>query len=250
MAAFCAAAKTDEKKPPAASPLEELGERVPRLLASSIIGVSGADMTLDSLLGDCVAESDLTRRCEIMLPDGDVMVLGFFPADIAPLVPNDGLPGGSISWSVGVGGVTCVWGASRPALVGVLGVVTIVGSSLVLEVGLLGLESMDCVLSEAFVDLPKLILPLLSLLNSAPRAPPDFTELRSGLFGGLLLSFFAPVLKTSLILAPGETPLLLLPSAVLRVLPPSLVSIVAACWGARFDDKEGVLVVSGSVLLF
>lgn len=128
-----------------------------------------------------------------------------------------------------------------------------VGRSRVLSFGLLGLVSIDCVLSEAFEDLPNFILPLLSLLNSAPRAPPlprDFKELRSGLFGGLLLFFFDPIANTSLTLAPGETPLLLLPSAVLSVLPPSLVSIVAACWGARLEAREGVLVVVGNVLLF
>lgn len=143
--------------------------------------------------------------------------------------------------------MTWVWGATRAILVGVFGVVTMMGKS---RVGLLGLESIDCMLSEAFEDLPKFTLPLLSLLNNAPRVLPDFVELRSGLFGGLLLSFFDPMVNTSLILAPGETPRLLLPSAVPRVLPPSLVSIVAAYWGARVELKEGVLVEIGNVKLF
>jgi len=123
----------------------------------------------------------------------------------------------------------------------------------VLPVGFLGLESIECVLSEALEGLPKFILPLLSLLNSALRAPPlpeDFKELRSGLFGGLVLSSRDPIVNASLILVPGETPLVLLPSVALSVLPPSLASIVAACWGARLEVREGVLVVVGSVLLF
>lgn len=96
MAAFCAAAKTDEKNPPVTDMLAALGERKPGVFDSSIMGVSGADMTLESLLGAWVAESDLTRRCDIMFPEADVIMLEFVPAVKAPFVPNDGLPGGSI----------------------------------------------------------------------------------------------------------------------------------------------------------
>lgn len=59
-----------------------------------------------------------------------------------------------------------------------------------------------------------------------------------------------PTVKTSFILAPGETPRLLLPSDVLSDLPPSLESIVAACWGARFEDRDVALVVVGRVYDF
>lgn len=59
-----------------------------------------------------------------------------------------------------------------------------------------------------------------------------------------------PTVKTSFILAPGETPRLLLPFDVLFDLPPSLVSIVAAWWGARFKDEDVVLVVTGRVYDF
>lgn len=76
-------------------------------------------MAFDSLLGWCVAESDLARRCEIMLPEADVIVFGFVPACADCWGLTDGLPGGSVLWSVGVGGVTVVEGVSSDALGGV-----------------------------------------------------------------------------------------------------------------------------------
>lgn len=66
------------------------------MLISSIVGVSGADMAFDSLLGGCVAESDLARRCEIMLPEADVTVFGFVPVGAGCWGLTDGLPGGSV----------------------------------------------------------------------------------------------------------------------------------------------------------
>ena len=41
------------------------------------VGVSGADVIFDNLLGPRVADPDLTRRCDIMFPEGDVTTLGF-----------------------------------------------------------------------------------------------------------------------------------------------------------------------------
>jgi hypothetical protein len=52
LAAFCAAEKTEEKKP--------LGEGV--AVPFSGVGVNGADIMLDNLLGPRVADPDLTRR--------------------------------------------------------------------------------------------------------------------------------------------------------------------------------------------
>lgn len=180
------------------------------------------------------------------------MVFAFVPAELKALLLNDGLLGEAGGASVGVGGVTWVSGASNEALGGVLGAVTIVGISRMLVVGLFGLESNDWTLSDAFEGLPRLTLPHLSFLNSAPRAFPsvDFADARSGLFGGLMSFLLDPIVKTSLILAPGETPRLLLPSTALRDLPPSLVSIVAACWGARSEAEDCVLSVGGKVLDF
>lgn len=166
---------------------------------------------------------------------------------------SDELLGTSRRWSIGVGGVTCVSGGSSEALVGVLGVVTIVGISRTLAEGLCKLEATDSLLSEALEDLPKLMLFLLSLLNKAWRAfplPEDISDGRSGLFGGLESFFLDPTVNTSFILVPGETPRVLLPSLVLRVLPPSLESIVAAWFGARFVVEDVVLPVTGSVADF
>jgi hypothetical protein len=68
LAAFCAADKTLEKKP------------APGVGGTSFsgVGVKGADMKLESLLGPMlVAEPDLALLCDIMLPDGDTTTLGF-----------------------------------------------------------------------------------------------------------------------------------------------------------------------------
>lgn len=66
------------------------------MLLSSIVGVSGADMAFDSLLGGYVAESDLARRCDNMLPEADVTVFGFVSAGADCWGLTDGLPGGSV----------------------------------------------------------------------------------------------------------------------------------------------------------
>lgn len=66
-AAFCAAEKTDEKNP-----------LCPGVIALfSGVGVNGAAVILESLLGPKVAEPDRIRRCEIMFPEGDVTTFVF-----------------------------------------------------------------------------------------------------------------------------------------------------------------------------
>ena len=69
-AAFCAAENTLEKK------LDwfcGFGV-VPPFSESSGVGVRGADTILLSLLGPKFADPDLTRRCDIMFPLGDVTI--------------------------------------------------------------------------------------------------------------------------------------------------------------------------------
>ena len=147
-----------------------------------------------------------------------------------------------------------VSGASRDALVGVLGVVIIVGRSRLLLLTLFISVLIDCAPSKSLEPIPKLMLFLLSPFpNKPPRPIPlldSFMDALSGLFGGLAPFLLEPTVKTSLILAPGETPRLLLSSAILRDLSLLLGSIVAACLGARFEDKDKALVDAGNVVDF
>lgn len=65
-------------------------------------------MILESLLGTSVADPDLSLRCDIMFPDGEVMTLGF-EVELEPrsrLFEKRGEPE-----SVGVGGVFTIIGA-------------------------------------------------------------------------------------------------------------------------------------------
>jgi hypothetical protein len=107
VAAFWAAENTDEKNPLA-------GRAVPPgVLISSSVGVRGADMELESLLGGFVAER--TRLCDIMFPEGDTTTFGF-DCDGVCFVPVfefavEPVGDGGFA-SVGVGGVTKVVGAS------------------------------------------------------------------------------------------------------------------------------------------
>ena len=68
------------------------------------VGVRGADVMLESLLGPKAVDVDFTRRCDIIFPEGDVMTLGFEAAE--PGVPRSEADGkrGTLG-SVGVGGV-------------------------------------------------------------------------------------------------------------------------------------------------
>lgn len=100
-AAFCAAEKTLLKKPVWLDGVIDL---------FSGVGVrEGADVILESLLGPSDVDVDLTRRCDIIFPEGDVMTLGFETTE--PGVPRseaDGKRG--ILGSVGVGGVFTIIG--------------------------------------------------------------------------------------------------------------------------------------------
>lgn len=77
------------------------------------MGVSGADMEFESLLGGLVAER--ARRCDIMFPEGETITFGFdceepcFVTDFELAVDPVGDAGFA---SVGVGGVTRVVGVS------------------------------------------------------------------------------------------------------------------------------------------
>ena len=176
------------------------------MLLSSIVGVNGADMAFDSLLGWCVAESDLARRWITVLPE-------FVPADDVCWSLADGLSGGSARWSVGVGGVILVRGVSSDALGGVRGITEILGISGFLTVWIFVSVSMDCGLGgRSSSTLRDCLKVALFLLSAVPRDPPnvvvlseDFADARSGLVGGLA-RFFRDPLKTSFIFAPGDTP--------------------------------------------
>lgn len=122
VAAFCAAENTEEKNPPV-----DWGENArvpPGVFVSSMVGVNGAVMALESLLGGFVAER--ARRCDIMFPEGETTItLGFdcvwvcFAPAFALEVDRAGDAGAFAS--VGVGGVTKVVGAS-PRFGGVAGI--------------------------------------------------------------------------------------------------------------------------------
>jgi hypothetical protein len=82
--------------------------------------VRGAEIALDSLLGWCRdAESERTRRCEIILPEG----LTSMPLASLSTVEGSGVLVGDLEFgvreSIGVGGVTVVSGVASPALGGV-----------------------------------------------------------------------------------------------------------------------------------
>lgn len=75
--------------------------------------MSGAVIEFESLLGGLVAER--TRLCDIMLPEGDTVTLGF-DCDVPCLIPSLELVekvGEEAFPSVGVGGVMNVVGASE-----------------------------------------------------------------------------------------------------------------------------------------
>lgn len=101
LAAFWAAENTVEKNPVCPGVVEPF----------SRVGVNGAEVIFESLLGPNVEEFVLARRCDIMLPDGDVTTLGLAGAGESTTIlvgesVNRGRPG-----SVGVGGVLTMRGA-------------------------------------------------------------------------------------------------------------------------------------------
>lgn len=106
-AAFCAAEKTLEKKPP------WLGFGV--VDPFSRVGVRGTDVIFDNLLGPNVADPDRIRRCDIMLPDADITTLGFGYKATGSDEPLSRLleKRGELEF-VGVGGVFTMIGATSP----------------------------------------------------------------------------------------------------------------------------------------
>lgn len=112
-AAFCAAEKTDEKNPPC-----WFG---PGVEAFSGVGVRGAEVMFESLLGPRVPEFVLTRRCEIILPEGDVTTFAFIEV-VGSEVPRSREAGNTgVLESVGVGGVLTITGAIFSPAGGVCG---------------------------------------------------------------------------------------------------------------------------------
>jgi hypothetical protein len=114
-AAFWAAENTFEKNPPC---VFVPGVKDP----FSGVGVSGADVIFESLLGPKAAEFDRTRRCDIILPDGDVTTFGLDEAAGSD-APRSRLVEANLgdSDSVGVGGVLTITGAMLSFAGGVWG---------------------------------------------------------------------------------------------------------------------------------
>lgn len=106
-AAFCAAEKTDEKKPVCC---ELPGVTDP----FSGVGVRGADVIFDSLLGPMLFplanDPERMRLCDIMFPDGDVTTFGFVE------IGEPEKRGEAVS--VGVGGVLTIAGPAFSIVVG------------------------------------------------------------------------------------------------------------------------------------
>lgn len=109
-AVFWTADIIDEKNPDAGFPGETGGP-------PSGVGVKGAGVMLDSLLGPRPVELALPRRCWIMLP-GEALVCGGDPAgaSLAGVNWNVGW-----LWSVGVGGVLTMTGVALSPAGGVCG---------------------------------------------------------------------------------------------------------------------------------
>jgi len=103
-AAFCAAEKTLEK-----NPLCVFGVIDP----FSGIGVNGADVMFDNLLGPSAADPDLARLCDIIFPEGDVMTFGFDVTGSDDPRSRRVVKRGTLE-SVGVGGVFTIIGAVSP----------------------------------------------------------------------------------------------------------------------------------------
>lgn len=115
LAAFCAADIIDVKKP------EVAPDGVVAPLSG--VGVRGADVIFDSLLGPSVADPALPLLWAIMLPVGDelmVVLAGEPPALAGELLAGESL---IAEWleSVGVGGVFTITGVPFSAVGGVRG---------------------------------------------------------------------------------------------------------------------------------
>jgi hypothetical protein len=110
LAAFCAAENTEEKNPPPPGVVEPF----------SGVGVKGADIIFDNLLGPKVPDPDLILLCDIMFPDGEVttfevIIIGSGTVLSLPVGKRGELE------SVGVGGVLTIMGAGLSEEGGVRG---------------------------------------------------------------------------------------------------------------------------------
>ena len=103
LAAFCAAEKTEEKKP-----VDAPATTVPLgVLTSSAAGVKGGIVDCESLLG---MRADLDRRCVLEAPDVGASASGVDVVRLWPVGSPTGKSSVSDLESVGVGGVTKVAG--------------------------------------------------------------------------------------------------------------------------------------------
>jgi hypothetical protein len=177
-AAFWAAEKTDEKNPPALGVVEPF----------SGVGVNGADVIFDNLLGPSAAELDLTRRCDIIFPEGEVTTFAFLAVGSEFTLSRPELNRFSPK-SVGVGGVLTIVGALERSLGGGVCGVAFVSMDWGLECsGLSGDEFPElvccpCLSNILDTTLPRLLLfPRFSLDAAPDPLPPTF---RSGLPLGL-----------------------------------------------------------------
>lgn len=102
-AAFCATEITFEKKPPPPG--------VGGTVGFSGVGVNGASVLLDSLLGPILdPDPDRARRCEIMLLGGTTTVFGMELPKTSELRLAEPLCSLGDDESVGVGGVLTITG--------------------------------------------------------------------------------------------------------------------------------------------
>lgn len=155
----------------------------------SRVGVKGADVIFESLLGTSVADPDLPLRCDIMFPDGDLTTFEFEPNDSGDRCSRKSENRGTLG-SVGVGGVFTIIGAFVSAEGGVDGA-ALVSICWTLPVrGRVGGEVTVFACRSGNIDpildatLPRLLSPDVALSfndDPAPTAP----VLRSGLVLGL-----------------------------------------------------------------
>lgn len=109
----------------------------------SCVGVNGALVMFESLLGTKVPDPDLSRRCDIMFPEGDVTMFEYaaIAGDIFGCSFGCGLKGNSgVLWSIGVGGVLTITGAGCSAFGGVCGRVSMAAAVASMDDGLSGEE--------------------------------------------------------------------------------------------------------------
>lgn len=183
LAAFCAALKTDEKNPPCwATP----GVVEP----FSSVGVSGALMIFESLLGPSADDVDLTRRCDIMLPEGETTI-SIRGGTTGSEMPRSRAVGNRAAVSVGVGGVFVIKGADlSPG--GVRGVVVLIGCGVLPVRARSGEDDAE----SGVVCLSGNIAPILdATLPRRPSTPPELLSLKlppnpPALRSGLVLGLF------------------------------------------------------------